>query len=417
MSRLVIEGGKPLHGTLAVQGSKNAVLPILAASILCKNGVTVIRNCPHLRDVETTVKILRRLGVKVKRNDHTMTIDATGRLKKRIPKTLMLRLRSSIIFMGAITARNHKAKISAPGGCELGARPIDLHIKALRDLGCLIEEKRNYLHVNGKGLKSAELSLAFPSVGATENIILASCLSPGVTKIENAACEPEIVDLANFLNAMGAQVDGAGTQQITITGVDALHATEYTIMPDRIAAITYLCCAAATGGSVSLTNTVPEHVESALACLAGCGCHVEIEEDIIRLSAHKRLTAPDLIETAPYPGFPTDAQSLFLALLSTANGTSTIHEHIFESRFRTADELAKMGAEIHITNNTATIKGKQRLCGAQVSATDLRCGAALIIAALAAEGTTEIDNVCYIDRGYEAPEECLKLLGASIKRI
>ncbi len=417
MSRLVIEGGAPLRGTLAVQGSKNAVLPILAASILCKDGVTVIQNCPHLRDVETTIKILRCLGAKVRRNDHTITIDATGHLRHRIPKKLMLRLRSSIIFMGAITARNHKAKISAPGGCELGARPIDLHIKALRDLGCSIEEKRNFLHVNGKELKSAMLTLAFPSVGATENIMLASCLSSGVTKIENAACEPEIVDLANFLNAMGAKIEGAGTSRITITGVSALHATEYTIMPDRIAAITYLCCAAVTGGSISLKNTVPAHLESALSCLAQCGCHVEAEADVIRLTAPKKLSAIPLIETTPYPGFPTDAQSLFLALLSTAEGKSIIKEQIFESRFRTADELAKMGADIRIDMSTATVTGKTRLSGANVSATDLRCGAALIIAALAADGITEIQNVCYIDRGYEAPEECLKLLGATIERI
>ncbi len=417
MSRLVIEGGKPLCGTIPIHGSKNAVLPILAASILCDDGITVIRNCPALRDVKTTVKILRCLGAKVRRTGHTITIDARGPLKSRIPKRLMLQLRSSIIFMGAITARRHKAKISAPGGCELGARPIDLHIKALQDLGCEIYEKRNYLYVRGKGLKSAELCLAFPSVGATENILLASCLTPGVTVIHNAACEPEIVDLACFLNAMGASISGAGTDTIKIVGVSKLHAVEYTIMPDRIAAITYLCCAAVTGGSVELTNTMPEHLETALACLAQCGCHVETEEDKIRLSASGRLRALPELETAPYPGFPTDAQSLFLALLSTADGTSNIKEQIFESRFKTADELARMGAHIQIWRNQATINGVQRLTGTKVSACDLRGGAALVIAALAAKGKTEVDKVCYIDRGYEALEENLTTLGASIKRM
>ncbi len=417
MSRLVIEGGKPLHGTISVHGSKNAVLPILAASILCKHGITTIRNCPNLRDVKTTVKILRCLGVKVKRSRNTVTIDARGPLRSRIPKKLMLRLRSSIIFMGAITARNKKAKISSPGGCELGARPIDLHIKALEELGCHINEKRNYLHVCGKKLTNGALSLIFPSVGATENILLASCLTPGVTTIHGAACEPEIVDLANFLNAMGADITGAGTSQITVRGVSELHATDYTIMPDRIATITYLCCAAVTGGSVTLTDTIPEHLESALSCLARCGCNIEAEGSIIRLQAPPRLSALPLLETTPYPGFPTDAQSLFLALLSTADGASMIIENIFENRFKTAHELSKMGADIEVFKDKATICGKPHLVGAEVSACDLRGGAALVIAALAATGTTVIDHVCYIDRGYESLEANLTALGASIKRL
>ncbi len=417
MSRLVIKGGKPLCGTIAMHGSKNAVLPILAASILCKHGVTTIRNCPDLKDVQTTIKILRCLGVKVKRKGSTITIDAQGPLKSRIPKRLMLQLRSSIIFMGAITARNKKAKISAPGGCELGARPIDLHIKALEELGCRINEKRNYLYVHGKNLASRDLSLVFPSVGATENILLASCLTPGITTISGAACEPEIVDLANFLNAMGAKIDGAGTSRIEIRGVAELHATDYAIMPDRIATITYLCCAAVTGGSVTLTGTVPDHLESALSCLAQCGCHIEAENGNIHLDAPPRLAALPFLETTPYPGFPTDAQSLFLAMLSTADGTSIIVENIFENRFKTAYELSKMGANIEVFKDKATVCGRPRLSGTSVSACDLRGGAALVIAALAAEGTTTIDHVCYIDRGYEALEENLTTLGANIKRL
>ncbi len=417
MSRLVIEGGKPLSGTISVHGSKNAVLPILAASILCKKGVTVIRNCPDLKDVTTTIRILRYLGAKVKRKGSTISINAQGRLKSRIPKRLMLRLRSSIFFMGAITARNGKAKISSPGGCELGARPIDLHIKALEELGCKIQEKREYLYVQGKKLKSRDLSLAFPSVGATENILLASCLTLGITRINNAACEPEILDLATFLNEMGADIRGAGTSQIEIHGVNHLFATDYTIMPDRIETITYLCCAAVTGGSVTLTKTVPGHLESALSCLAQCGCEIEAQSDRIYLKAPNRLLALPFLTTAPYPGFPTDAQSLFLALLSTAKGSSIIQENIFESRFKTAYELSKMGADIEVFKDRATVCGKKQLTGTSVSARDLRGGAAMVIAALAAKGKTEIDHVCYIDRGYEALEKNLTALGADIRRI
>ncbi len=417
MSRLVIEGGKALSGTLSVHGAKNAVLPILAASILCDDGVTVIRNCPDLKDVKITVKILRCLGAKVKRRGDTITVDARGKLKSRIPRRLMQKLRSSIIFMGAIATRNKEAKISAPGGCELGARPIDLHIKALEELGFSISEKKNYLYVTKKKAKSETICLSFPSVGATENILLAACLIPGTTTLIGAAREPEIVDLANFLSAMGAEIHGAGTSTIEIKGISRLHATEYTIMPDRIAAITYLCCVAVTGGSICLTNTVPEHLETALSCLARCGCRVEAVDDKIFLSAPERLSALPQIITAPYPGFPTDAQSLFLALLATAEGTSQICERIFENRFRTAFALEKMGANIRLEGNCATVTGVEKLSGATVSACDLRSGAAMVIAALAAEGTTEIHKVCYIDRGYEAIEKNLRRLGASIKRM
>ncbi len=417
MSRLIIQGGKPIHGTLAMHGAKNAVLPILAASILCDDGVNVIHNCPNLKDVTITIEILQYLGARITRAGNTLTIDARGKLDGHIPEYLMRQLRSSIIFMGAITARNHKARISMPGGCELGPRPIDLHIKALEDLGCVIKEKKGYLYVSGRKLKSTSLTLAFPSVGATENVMLASCLTEGVTIVENVAQEPEIVDLACFLNAMGAHIRGAGTNRLEIEGVKRLHAADYTIMPDRIAAITYLCFATATGGQIELTHTVPEHLETALSLLAECGCRVETEGSTIRLTAPKKLCPPSEIVTAPYPGFPTDAQSLFLALLTLAQGTSTIRETIFESRFRSVAELAKMGASISLCQNQAIITGAATLTGTHVSATDLRGGAALVIAGLAANGTTIIDNVCYIDRGYEHLVENLTRLGADIKRI
>ena len=255
MSRLVIEGAKPLSGTIAVHGAKNAVLPILAASVLCKDGISIIRNCPDLKDVTITIEILKYLGARVTRSGSTLTIDARRRLGSHIPETLMHELRSSVIFMGAIVARNGKAKISSPGGCELGPRPIDLHMKALTELGCNISEKKGYLHVKGRHIAAANLTLSFPSVGATENIMLASCFTSGVTVVKNVAKEPEIVDLANFLNAMGARICGAGTDTIAIHGVKRLHAADYTVMPDRIAATTYLCCAAVTGGSITLTET------------------------------------------------------------------------------------------------------------------------------------------------------------------
>lgn len=417
MSRLVIEGGKPLRGTIPVQGAKNAVLPILAATILCDNGVSVIKNCPDLKDVATTIEILKELGVKVTRSGNTLTIDARGRIGHHIPERLMHELRSSIIFMGAILARKRKAKISMPGGCELGPRPIDLHIKALQESGCNICEKNGYLYASGRKLRSTHLTLDFPSVGATENVMLATCLLQGITVVENVAKEPEIVDLANFLNAMGAKIHGAGTERLEIEGVKKLHGTEYSIMPDRIAAITYLCAAAVTGGSITLTKVMPEHLETALSVLAQCGCSIQAGEDSVRLESPKKLVAPGSIKTMPYPGFPTDAQSLFLALLCTAEGTSKVQECIFTGRFKTAGELLKMGADITVLGDTATIKGVQTLSGAQVTAMDLRGGAALVIAALAATGITVIDKVCYIDRGYDQLEKNLSQLGAFIKRI
>ncbi len=416
MSKLIIQGGTALSGTLAVHGAKNAVLPILAATVLCEDGVNVIHNCPDLRDVKVTIEILRQLGVRVTRQGSTLTVDARGRLKNHINASLMQQLRSSIIFMGAVAARKHKAKISAPGGCELGPRPIDLHIKAMQALGFSIREKDGYLLVRARKLKNTTLPLSFPSVGATENIMLSSCLIPGITVIENAAKEPEIVDLANFLNAMGACVEGAGTSKITITGVKGLHAADYSVMPDRIAALTYLCCTAATGGSITLSNVIPEHIETGLSVLAQCGCHIEAQDNRVHLSAPARLTAPDTIITAPYPGFPTDAQSLFLALLTVADGESHIRETIFESRFKPADALNTMGASICVTDNQARIIGVPALHGANVSATDLRGGAAMVIAGLAAKGTTEIDNVQYIDRGYDSLVTNLRHLGAQIER-
>lgn len=416
MSKIIIEGGQALSGSVAVHGAKNAVLPILAATVL-NQGINIIHNCPDLKDVRITIEILEYLGAKVTREGDTLYIDTSGELGSHIPEKLMRQLRSSIIFMGAIVARNKMAKISAPGGCELGPRPIDLHIKALKDLGVIISETHGYIICDGDNTKGCHIHLSFPSVGATENIMLAACLCEGETVISNVAKEPEITDLANFLNVMGAKVKGAGSSSIRIRGVTSLKPAEYTVMPDRIVATTFLCCAAASGGEVIITDVVPEHISASLSCLKDSGCKIQIFKDSIWLKAPKKLQAIDYIKTMPYPGFPTDAQSLFLSLMCIADGTSMITETIFESRFKHVEELVRMGADIKVDGRVAVIKGVRALSGAMVSAADLRGGAALVVAALCAEGITEIDHVEYIDRGYENFEDNLKQLGANIKRI
>lgn len=416
MSRLEITGGKRLRGIIDMHGAKNAVLPILAATILTK-GKSVIHNCPKLKDVNVTVDILKFLGASVEREDHTLIIDSSGEIKSDIPENLMHELRSSIVFMGAILARCKKAKISSPGGCELGPRPIDLHISSLRQLGVSVLETAEFLECDSKNSASGEIVLSFPSVGATENIMLFSCVSDGITTIKNAAKEPEIVDLANFLNKMGAKISGAGTDVIQIEGTESLTGVEYSIMPDRIATVTYLCCAAVTGGEIEIRKVNPPDLEACLECFLKCGCRIGIGKDRIFLRAPQRLKAIEFIETKPHPDFPTDAQSLFLAMLSTADGKSIIRENIFKSRFNVSDALREMGADITVSEQTALIRGKRRLKGARVSATDLRGGAGLCIAALAANGVTEIDKVCYIDRGYEEIETYLQKLGASVKRL
>ncbi len=416
MSRILIEGGIPLSGVADVHGAKNAVLPILAATVL-NEGVNVIHNCPNLRDVNITLEMLKYLGANVQREGDTLTIDTRGRLGNHIPEKLMRQLRSSIVFMGAILARNKRAKISAPGGCELGPRPIDLHIKALKELGVKIRETHGYIFCNGLGMEGKEIHLSFPSVGATENIMLAACLAKGKTIIQNVAKEPEIEDLAAYLNKMGAKISGAGTSRIVIDGVERLDAAEHRVMPDRIVATTYLCCAAVTGGSVEIRKVIPDHLSASLSCLRDCGCEIAVGRDWVKLKAPGRLHSVSDITTMPYPGFPTDAQSMFLAMLCTAEGTSIIKETIFESRFKLVEELVRMGADVTVDGRIAVVRGVPKLSGADVSAADLRGGAALVVAGLAAEGMTEVENPHFIDRGYEQLEETLTLLGAKIKRL
>lgn len=415
MGKIIVNGGKPITGTVRIHGAKNAVLPILAATVMAE-GVHIIHNCPDLSDVVITIEILKSLGARVERRGHTLIVDTSGELGSVIPEELMRSLRSSVIFMGAVLARCRKAKLSAPGGCELGPRPIDLHLKALAQLGAEIHEEHGYLILTADRLRGKTIHLDFPSVGATENLLLAASMAEGETVILNAAREPEILDLANLLNQMGATISGAGTSTIRISGKQTLSPVEYTVMPDRIVAATYLCAAAATGGELTVTDMCPEHISAVLSVLEDCGCSLVRGKTSVHLKAPKRLMAPDAIMTMPYPGFPTDAQSLFLAMLCRASGTAILKETIFESRFKPVPELCRMGAKISVDGRVAVVCGVEKLSGAEVSAADLRGGAALVIAALSAEGKTQIHTPEYIDRGYEAFEETLSALGADIKR-
>ncbi len=413
MGKIVVNGGKKLCGTVRVHGAKNAVLPILAATVMAE-GVHTIHNCPCLSDVSVTCEILQELGAKVTRNKDTLTVDTSGQMDSFIPESLMRKLRSSIIFLGAILARKKEAKISSPGGCELGPRPIDLHIKALRELGAEIKEEHGYLICRAENLVGADIHLDIPSVGATENIMLAACRAHGKTVISNAAREPEIEDLARFLNSMGAEITGAGTSTIAIKGQCRLLPATHRVMPDRIVASTYLCAAAATGGNITVTDVCCEHLSAVLAVLSDCGCEIEKSKNTVKIKAPAVLKSPGSIKTMPYPGFPTDAQSLFLAMLLKSQGTTLITETIFESRFKAAGELMRMGAKISVDSRVAAVFGVESLSGACVKAEDLRGGASLVIAALSADGKTEINSPEFIYRGYENLEENLRALGADV---
>lgn len=415
MSELIIGGGKRMEGEIDVQGSKNAVLPILAAAIL-SDGKNIIFNCPQLRDVETTIQVLKNLGCNVKWEGNTIEVDASNVSGYTIPDDLMRKMRSSIIFLGAIIAKFRKAEVSMPGGCEIGMRPIDLHLKALRRLGVEITESHGFIHCTADTLSGANIHLDFPSVGATENTMLAACMADGETVIENAAREPEIVDLERFLNRMGAKIRGAGTGRVVIEGVHKLYGTSHTIIPDRIVAGTYLSCAAATYGTVILKKTNSSHMGAMLNALKDMGCNIFAERDRIILLPAKKLKNAGTIKTMPYPGFPTDIQSPFMALCTQCEGTSVFVENIFENRFQHIEELVRMGADIKADGRVAVILGKSALSGAKVVAKELRGGASLVLAAMAAEGETEIENVKYIDRGYERIEKVLSSCGIDIKR-
>ncbi|MBR6551737.1 MAG: UDP-N-acetylglucosamine 1-carboxyvinyltransferase [Clostridia bacterium] len=417
MSSLVINGGRRLNGSLVAQGSKNSALPILAATYLV-NGKSIIHNCPRLSDVECTIKILENLGCKTERRGTDLIVDSTSASGFEIPETLMREMRSSVVFLGAILGRAKKAKISTPGGCEIGLRPIDLHLFAMRKLGVEIEESHGQLLCTiPEKLKGTKITLTFPSVGATENTVLLASVSDGTTTIINAAREPEIVDLCNFLNKCGAKISGAGESIIVIEGVKKLCGSEHSVICDRIAAATYLFAGAITGGDVSLKNTVPQHLNSILPVLEETGCEISIKCNEIRLKAPLKLGRIDKLITQPFPGFPTDAQAPIMTLATVAGGTSVIVENIFESRFKHVPELLRMGAKIRTEGRVAVIEGVKRLYGASVVSPDLRGGSALVLAGLTAHGTTEVGALKHIDRGYENLENNLCMINADIIRM
>ena len=412
MSCYIIEGGNRLEGAVNISGSKNASLPIIAASIL-NGSVTKLYNVPNIHDTQITLEILKILGCKITKKSDKIIIDSKSMQKTEIPEELMRQMRSSVVLAGAIIGRLKNTTISYPGGCDIGARPIDLHLQGFRRLGIEVEEDAGYIKCKCEKIVGNTIQLDFPSVGATENIMLASVLADGETTITNAAMEPEIVDLQNMLNKMGAKVEGAGTNIIKIIGVKRLKEVSYTVMPDRIEAGTFLCAGAITGGKVKLNNVVPEHLSPIIHKLEECGCKIEIEKNSIKLEAPKKLKAVD-IKTMPYPGFPTDMQSVFASMLTTAKGTSIIVENIFENRYKYTNELKRMGAKITVEGKTAVVKGIRRLTGANVTSTDLRGGASLVLAGLQAKGKTTVNNIEYILRGYEKLDRKLALLGAKI---
>ncbi|GAX91004.1 UDP-N-acetylglucosamine 1-carboxyvinyltransferase [Effusibacillus lacus] len=416
MERLAIEGGKPLIGSVRVHGAKNAALPILAASVMAK-GESVIHDVPDLQDIRVMEEILRSLGARVFRRGSTVTVDPTPIHSTEVPDELMRQMRSSIFLMGPLLSRFGSVRVSKPGGCTIGSRPIDLHTKGLTAMGADIRESHGYLFCQANRLKGTSIYLDIPSVGATENILMAASLANGTTMIGNAAREPEIVDLATYLNKMGAKITGAGEDTIYVEGVAELTPTEHTIIPDRIVTGTLLVAAAVTNGNILLENVNPSHLGVVLTKLRETGVEIELGRDIMTVKSSNPLTAVDRIQTSYYPGFPTDLQAPFMAMLTVAKGTSIVSETVFEERFKHVSELRRMGARIKVDLRTAFIEGVPELTAASVEATDLRAGAALVIAGLAANGTTCVENTHHIDRGYERIEDVLSSLGARIHRI
>ena len=415
MSQLLVRGGQPLHGEVTIQGAKNSVLPILAATVLTGDRV-VLRGCPRLRDVDASIRILQSLGCRAQWEGDALTVDTAALNRCEISDILMREMRSSAIFLGAVLARLGRADISYPGGCELGPRPIDLHLSGLRDLGADIREEGGILHCTASRLAGRELMLSLPSVGATENLMLAACGAEGTTVISNAAREPEIVDLQDFLNACGAEVSGAGSTSVTIRGGKPLHGCEFRCMPDRIVAATYLCACASAGGEVYLRGARERHLATVADALRQAGCTVAGDGEGIACRCRRRLRAVRPVRTAPYPGFPTDAQAVLMAAMLKSRGTTVFEENICENRYRHVDELTRMGAEIRVAGRVAVVTGVERLSGAAVRCTDLRGGAALCVAALAADGETRIFETAHIDRGYEDIVRDLRALGADVVR-
>jgi len=416
MNKLMINGGVSLKGEIRISGAKNAVLPILAATLLADSPAT-IENVPHLHDVTTTVELLGCMGVSVSIDEKlSVEVDCSTIENYTAPYHMVKTMRSSILVLGPLLARFGVAEVSLPGGCAIGSRPVDLHIKGLQDMGAEIEVSNGYIHARAKRLKGARLVMDIVTVTGTENLMMAAALADGITTIENAAREPEVVDLANFINVMGGKVSGAGTDTIVIEGVEKLHGTRYRVLPDRIETGTFLVAAAITGGSIKVKDTAPRLLDAVIDKLREAGAKIEVGDDWISLDMEGRRPKAVNIRTAPYPAFPTDMQAQFLALNTIAEGTSTVVETVFENRFMHVQEIKRMGADIEIEGNTAIIRGVDTLTAAPVMATDLRASASLIVAGLVAIGETEVQRIYHIDRGYENIEEKLSLLGAKIRR-
>jgi UDP-N-acetylglucosamine 1-carboxyvinyltransferase len=415
MDKLLIAGGLPLRGEIAISGAKNAALPLLTTALLTREPVT-FRNVPDLNDIATMLRLLAQMGVAVDRQGDSVSLDAAAVDNLVAPYEMVKTMRASILVLGPLLARAGEARVSLPGGCAIGARPVDQHIKGLQAMGAEIAVEQGYVHARARRLKGARLFTDMVTVTGTENLMMAACLADGNTVIENAAREPEVVDLANCLIAMGAQISGAGTDVIRIRGVARLHGAEHRIMPDRIETGTYLCAAAATGGAVRLTGTSASYLDAVIDKLMDAGCEIDIERDAIALRAPARLTSTS-IRTAPYPAFPTDMQAQFMAINTVANATAVIRETIFENRFMHAVELIRLGADIKIDGNTAVVRGVGHLNGATVMATDLRASAGLVIAGLAARDETLVERIYHLDRGYEKLDQKLSALGARVRRV
>jgi len=414
--KLIISGGNRLQGTVKIDGAKNSALSIMAATLLTKE-VCILRNVPRLTDVDIMAKVIRKLGVSVEwKEDNTLYIDSDDFNNCEAPYELVKMMRGSILVMGPLLARLKRAKISLPGGCAIGARPVDYHLKGFEALGAQVEMEKGYIEAKVNKLKGDDIYLDFPSLGATENIMMAASLAEGLTTIENAAKDPEVVELGHFLNKMGAKVEGLGTDLIKIDGVKKLHGVDYTIIPDRIEAGTYMVAAAITGGDVLIENADPLLLKPLVVKLEETGVQIELEKNLIKVTGPDRVKAVD-IKTLPFPGFPTDMQPQFMALSCVAKGTSVITETVFEKRFVHIGDLKRMGADIKVEGHSAIIKGVKKLSAAPVMASDLRGGAALILAGLVAEGTTELSRIYHLDRGYIKLEEKLTSLGADIKRV
>ena len=416
MNALRIHGGRRLTGEWRVHSAKNAVLPIMAASILTGEA-TRLEGCPELVDVAYMADILCTLGCRIHSGDGALTIDPQGLNRHEMPDALAKKIRSSIFLLGSILARFRKATVTFPGGCEIGLRPIDLHLSGLRQLGVDVREEGGLIRCDGRHMRAGTVHFDYPSVGATENVMMAAVLLKGRTVLSNVAREPEIVDLQNLLNAMGARISGAGTHTVTVEGVERLHGVSYQPMPDRIVAGTLLAAAAATGGDVRLTNVPCRDLYAVFTKLREMGCEIDEEESAASLRAPQRLTAFQQLQTQPHPGFPTDMQAQMLALAAMAKGTSVVVENVFENRFAHAGDLNRMGANVLVNGRTAVVQGVEALYGAHVTARDLRGGAALVIAGLAARGETLVERAGLIDRGYERLEEMLSALGADICRV